>query len=373
MEGGVTVFIPKGRTFYYVFFRHRRHPYNRSCGTAVYADAVVRAGQIVAEIVMPTPKEAISDPLKGPIEPTRPRGLEIGVEELLGFFDEWIRLAKPGQKRPSPETAANYRRRLRQLCRLLKAYTVAEISLKLAGFNPELAGMSDSNFFTMLRNAAAVFGEAPMKFYATKDTAFESPFEGCVPAMPEQAAFQAPTEKFMDHLKASAIAELKGKCPREWFLFLLTLGAGLRIQEATHLTWGDVRPSGIDVRSTKSHRTKSGRSRFIPVGPFLLKELEPHRSLPLNWVVADGNGNVNEKKVARIRCSRAIRRLSKWLKAHGISARNQNHYLRKTFGSFVAQEHGVLAASRFLGHSSIRVTEKVYVGLVGGGPVANVI
>jgi integrase len=373
MEGGVTVFMPKGRTCYYVFFRHRKHAYNRSCGTAVYSNAVVRAGEIVAEIVRPTPKEAISDPTKDPIELTRARGLEIGVEELLGFFEEWIRSAKPGQKRPSPETAANYRRRLRQLCRLLNAYTIAEISLKLAGFNPELARMSDSNFFTMLRNAAAAFGEAPMKFYATKGIAFESPFEGCVPTMPDQAAFQAPTEKFMDNLKAAAITELKGKRPREWLLFLLTLGAGLRIQEATHLTWGDVQTNGIDVRSTKSHRTKSGRSRFIPVGLTLLKELEALRSLPLNWVIADGNGKINKTKVAKIRCSRAIRRLSKWLKTHGISARNQNHYLRKTFGSFVAQEHGVLAASRFLGHSSICVTEKVYVGLVGGGPVANVI
>jgi hypothetical protein len=140
MEGGVTVFIPKGRTCYYVFFRHRKHPYNRSCGTAIYADAVVRAGEIVAEIVMPTPKEAISDPTQGPIEPNRIKGLEIGVEELLGFFDEWIRSAKPGQKRPSLETAANYRRRLRQLCRLLKAYTVAEISLKLPEHRSSMPG-----------------------------------------------------------------------------------------------------------------------------------------------------------------------------------------------------------------------------------------
>ena len=75
------------------------------------------------------------------------------------------------------------------------------------------------------------------------------------------------------------------------------------------------------------------------------------------------------------RCIGPSRRLAKWLRlkleAEGI--KKPNHWLRKVFGSFVAVEHGMLASSRALGHSTIVVTEKVYVGLPGGGPTAHVI
>ena len=44
------VFIPKGASHYYVFFRHSGgKQVNRSCGTAVYSDAVVRAREIFVE------------------------------------------------------------------------------------------------------------------------------------------------------------------------------------------------------------------------------------------------------------------------------------------------------------------------------------
>jgi integrase len=52
--------------------------------------------------------------------------------------------------------------------------------------------------------------------------------------------------------------------------------------------------------------------------------------------------------------------------------KNPVHWLRKVFGSYVARDHGILVASKMLGHSSTKITEEVYVGVVDA-PVANVI
>jgi integrase len=371
LEGGVTVFKPEGRTCYYVFFRHRGRQYNRSCGTSDYSAAVANAAEIIAEVVRPQPKASASP--SGPLTEPNERGSEIGIEEVIGLYDRWIRTAKPGHKRPRPETAKNYRRRLRQLCDLLDAGTVRELSEKLAGFSPERAKTSESNFVPMMRNAAAVFAEEPLKFFASSHVKIENPFGGCTPSAPEPSLFEAPSEVRIAAVNAAARAELKGKCPREWVLFLLTFGAGLRVQEATHLRWEDIKANGIQARASQTHRKKSGHGRFIPTGPALIGELMPFQSLPFDFVIPDAPGNAKKGQVAVIRCSRTARRLAGWLKKQGIGARCPNHFNRKVFGSIVAAEHGILAASRYLGHSSVRVTEEIYVGLLGGGPAANVI
>ncbi len=297
----------------------------------------------------------------------------MGIEEVIDLYDDWIRTAKPGQRRPRPETAKNYKRRLRQLCEILGVSTIRQLSDGLAGFSPEKAKMSETNFNPMMRNAAAIFGAEPLKFFASKQLQFESPFEGCVPSTPEPSLFDAPPEYRIAAVNAAARSDLKGKRPREWVLFLLTYGAGLRVQEATHLRWEDVKANGIQARANQTHRKKSGHGRFIPTGHGLIDELKEFQSLPLDFVIPDAPGNAKKGKVAVIRCSRTARRLAGWLKQQGISARCPNHYNRKVFGSIVATEPGVLAASRYLGHSSVRVTEQIYVGLLGGGPAANVI
>jgi integrase len=52
--------------------------------------------------------------------------------------------------------------------------------------------------------------------------------------------------------------------------------------------------------------------------------------------------------------------LADWLRAQGMEERKYLHTLRKEFGSLVAQEHGIYAASRALRHSDIQVTAKHY-------------
>jgi integrase len=50
-----------------------------------------------------------------------------------------------------------------------------------------------------------------------------------------------------------------------------------------------------------------------------------------------------------------------WLRAHGVRQEMAFHALRKEVGSILAQQHGIYAASKFLRHSSVNVTQAVYV------------
>lgn len=369
----MNVFKPKGRSCYYVFFRHRGRQILRSCGKTDYSEAKQRAVTILAEAVTPPTVSAV---LTG--APTQPAKVltadQIGIEEICGHYDIWLRIAKPGQKRPREETAKGYQRRLRQLAELLDADTVQALSDKLCGLTPEKLGVSEGNFTTLIRNAAAVFGKAARAYYATQNMNLSDPFGGALPAAPERPLFAAPSKSEVAALVQRASDELEETHPREWCLFLLALGAGLRVQEISHLKWSEVTQGGISVSSSKGHKTKSGRGRFVPCGTGLLEQLERYRGLPGNFVISDGRGrHPANDKVPRVRCSRAARRLSRWLRNNGIPGRNPIHALRKVFGSFVANEHGVFVTSRYLGHGSVAVTEACYAGLIGGGPKVEVI
>jgi integrase len=197
-----------------------------------------------------------------------------------------------------------------------------------------------------------------------------------LPKVPEREPFEAPSIEQIGTLVRQAEGELRLEDSNCYLLFLLALGAGLRVQEATHVKWMDITQDGIRVRSDKDHTTKTKRGRRVRVGPGLLSKLEEYRGdhEPDDWVIP----NLKTPRVGRHPRKRAIttaKRLAKWLrtKLRSLGLKNPSHWLRKVFGSVVARDYGMHAASRYLGHSTIEVTEKVYVGLLGGGPIAMVI
>jgi integrase len=61
------------------------------------------------------------------------------------------------------------------------------------------------------------------------------------------------------------------------------------------------------------------------------------------------------------RCDKVFKRLTKWLREHGVTSAKPIHELRKAFGSAICQRAGIHQASRSLRHSDIRVTSAVYV------------
>ena len=389
----MTVFIPKGRTLYYVYFRIRlpgtvtTRQFARSCGTDNLVDAKARAAEIFAEEYVKirgkfneaknasNGSPAITATKSSELTPAAQSAASTDptIEEVAILYDHWIATATPGQTRPQPQTAKANKCRLRQLARLVKAETVSELRTSMNALTPDKIGVSPENFVSLLRSAAGPFWPKVLKHYKSQGVEFETPFP-TLPKVLKRRYFEAPSVEQILKLKALADKELKPDDVYCYLLFLLALGAGLRLQEAAHVKWEDITSNGICVRNDSVHRTKTNEGRRIKLGARLLAIIEEYRRFPLEWVIPDERSPKSGQSPRR-RCISAARRLAKWLriKLEEDGLKNPTHWLRKVFGSVVAQEYGMLAASRYLGHSSIEVTEAVYVGLLGGGPTAHVI
>lgn len=266
-----------------------------------------------------------------------------------------------GSNKPQASSARKYEGCLRRVCALVGAKDIPSLAKAATTMTAGNLGVTESNFTSLVRQAAGMFNREFLKWAESVGKRLSNPFAGCVPPVPLQKQFIAPpTAKI---LALNAAAEL-GLARNELLLFKLCLGAGLRIGEATHLTWANVLERSIFVESTSMRKTKSGKSREIPVSSTLLQFLELHRGLPNHYVVAD-EAPPKESKYGRPlrRCDRAVKRLSKWLKHHGVTDPRPQHWLRKVFASVVTDQHGIHVASRWLGHSSIAITERVYSGV----------
>jgi len=172
-------------------------------------------------------------------------------------------------------------------------------------------------------------------------------------------------------LLAAALEELDGTDNDACRAIVLGLGAGLRRSEADMLTWDQFIPPGVDAsgvasgakldirpKEERSLKTKGSRGR-VPLSP-------PLGALFERWRLEDASRNgfiIRESVTAKGRPYRAAAwpRVLVWLRAHGVRQEMAFHALRKEVGSILAQQHGIYAASKFLRHSSVNVTQAVYV------------
>lgn len=395
----VNVFIPKGRSSYYAFFRLRVpgtttfRERSISCRTTNKAEAHIVAARIFVDELAGNPHTGVGfgpqagfrSQLELSVQPwfggdqtlpaTPKPNQDPTIDETLDLYDAWIASATPGERRPQPSTVATNKTRLRHLARLLKVNTVSEMRASMNGLTHQKLNITPGNFVPLLRCAAGPFWAKVMNFYASRGIVFDTPFP-TLPKVLKRPRFAAPTIEQVRMLAAKAQDELSQLDPHSYLLFLLCLGVGLRQQEATHVRWEDVQSNGIMVRNDWVHKTKSDKDRFIPVGPSLLVALEPYRRTADEWVVAECFHHTSKPShMPKKRAMVTARRLATWIRdTAGVDGlKNPIHWLRKVFGSVVARDHGLFTASKYLGHSSITVTEAVYVGLLGHGPTANVI
>lgn len=66
------------------------------------------------------------------------------------------------------------------------------------------------------------------------------------------------------------------------------------------------------------------------------------------------------RQYAHYRTERILKSLAQWLRGQGIDSKKCQHTLRKEFGSLIASEHCIYAASRALRHADIQVTAMHY-------------
>lgn len=282
------------------------------------------------------------------------------IDEVIELYWRWHRTRGPEApgRRPTFVTAHAYENKLRQLCSVLKIKTPSELAQVAPDITAAKLNMSESSYISTVRQAAGMFNLRFLAWAKTIGRKISNPLVGYIPPPPLQRQFLAPADAYIRRLNAAAEAELQRN---ELLAFKLCLGAGLRIGEATHLKWKNVTSRSIVVESTSEKRTKNCESREIPVSQTLIAVLEKHRGLPEDYVIADA-GPSKPSKYGRPhrRSDRVSKRLIRWLRKQGVTAKQPIHFLRKIFASTVTRRHDIYTASKWLGHSSVVVTERVY-------------
>lgn len=153
---------------------------------------------------------------------------------------------------------------------------------------------------------------------------------------------------------------------REQFkILLLALGAGLRRDEIDTLAWKqlDWQRNVIRVETTVHTAAKSNASEGeVDVDPVLLAMLKEYMKPGAGeFVIKSPNKPRHQKSASyHYRCDRHFSHLIAWLRSKGVTAHNPLHTLRKEFGSQIAAQSGIFAASMALRHADIQLTRDYY-------------
>jgi integrase len=132
--------------------------------------------------------------------------------------------------------------------------------------------------------------------------------------------------------------------------FLMMIHTGCRRSEALRARWEDLDLSDLDSATWRIPRPKSGRPEVKPITKYLAKTLT---ELPRagRYVIAG-------RYPTRPRAD-----LKRWWKDISKAAELADvtmHDIRRSYGLAVTRAAGLHVASKLLGHSTVRVTERVY-------------
>ena len=338
----------RSSTKWAVKFNYNGKQIVKSTGTANKAAASTRAKQIVA---------AADEKGWEKIRPVLPGAKKNSIEDILKLYREYATAADL-----SPRTVDLNICNLRRIGRDLETGQV-----ELLDFNSwkrKNAKKKTSTVNAIHRSAASIFTPAACAFYKENGRYVENPFTGTKRSKARTEPFQGYPRKFIQSLVESAQTELRDAPEKNlpaYRLFILALFAGMRQQEAIFAEWSDLTDDGIMVKSTDLHRTKSRRTRFVPLSPSIIADLKNAREschpqiLPPTRLLKKQSSRAKRKAVSDLR---------DWLETKGIKSKKKVHELRKIAGSIIATDFGLYAAKEILGHSTVAVTEGFYAHLL---------
>ena len=324
----------------------------KSLGTPNKAAAEQRAKAILTRL-----REEGWDQLK----PKLPGNSKIKIEDIVSLYTTFN-----GQHyRPlSHATLQTNKNSLTRVCTLIEATFVEEVSDKVAFLKShrDFRALSSSTQSSLIRKAASVFSKEALVYYHKKGLMVENPFINYKLQSNDPEPFTPISKGSVNTLVESAKTELSDSDPGVYALFLLTLTAGLRAQEAAWLKKIHICDNGVKVLSDADHKTKSRKHRFVPLPNVIIVELLRIADAVEGAFLVPSK--MLKKPVTGERAKKTLRRLADWLRANGIEERQPVHYLRKLYGSFVATKHGLFTAKEYLGHSTVTVTERHYASLM---------
>ncbi len=212
-----------------------------------------------------------------------------------------------------------------------------------------------------LRQARALFSKERLAFVQLPP-GFESPF-GHVQLEPGQS-MRYRTSFDVSKLIAQAKDELAQAEPEAFKIFLLALMAGLRRGEIDKLQWTAFSWQNLKlhVEITEHLALKSQDSiGAIDLDPEMIKVFQQfHAQRTGTFVIESPRSSRVGTNYLSYRCAPHFKRLSAWLRAHGVASSKPMHALRKEFGSQICDRHGIYSASRALRHADVSVTAMHY-------------
>lgn len=231
----------------------------------------------------------------------------------------------------------------------------------------EARGRAAVTVNSLLRNSKALLSKKVRPFIE-QEMQLPSPlfFEGI-------SAESEPSLRYRSKIDAEAIlkaaqSELAAQDTEAFKLLLLTLVCGLRRSEADTLMWSqfDFGKRVLVIEDTAHKRLKSKDSAGdIDLEPELCALFQGYMARAECQFVLEPSKriritNVQKRESRGYRCEPTHQRLLTWLRLQGVSGIRPIHTLRKEIGAVIASRDGIWKASRYLRHSDIRITSKLY-------------
>lgn len=290
------------------------------------------------------------------------KGTDLDFDGVKSLYDDFLAQADKQQVRENTKNInLNNLKRCMEACGgKLSKLNAKMIREKLLPDNPTSA--QKRSFATIIRTARSIFKKSALRYYETRGFKMNNPFA--------EFEIDSPKVETFTPIPQTVIESIWKDCEEELdsvgaIIVLLALGAGLRRSEirAARLSWFSIQSEKvlISIQEESDYIPKTGEKRVIPISLELWKRIENLNNKSERLIPHDPKkkfeGDIHFEKV------------NEWLKGKGIAARTPLHSLRKQAGSILAKNHGILEASRFLGHSEVTTTARHYAGVELKNPV----
>jgi len=230
--------------------------------------------------------------------------------------------------------------------------------IRLACGDPEKRDVTVRSTNSILRSVKSIYSERLLDTYEKVPTH--------VPGFKKVRPLRETPVQYTVADKKEKIAEAIRRCDAledenygAWLTYYLSLYAGLRRSEVAAAKWSWLTDRGILVQCDGTYRTKSGKSRLVPLSGAQIKRLREYQ-FDSEYIVP--GPYTNRYRILPDEVSRIIRDC-------GITGSKSFHELRKYYGANVATQLGIFHAQKYLGHSTPEITSKYYADVVEHKPV----